>query len=290
MPEKTGSQCISCSDRKVRERREAFATANQTAPTSADANSGSTPAWPQDASKADCERYILGAPELALPSVCTKTCQAMYGLKGRKNWHTVAPKLDTSGISAQQKLGYLQAARADLSLHCLATHPPGCPVLGGPLRPVSAQYKQRRCINAGEVIGWDLKSIVPSKPKILDHAAGSLLYFPQSVGLGLGPQAGAAEALVTISFGFLTLLMLSGPSSLTRLFKLVFEDITDSDPWTRHEYCPAMPRKLRLRLFLVILGNLACTAWLEKVLIQGRVGDYMRVLGRALSKHVTLRL
>ena len=104
MPEKTGSQCISCSDRKVRERREAFATANQTAPTSADANSGSTPAWPQDASKADCERYILG-----------------------------------------------------------------------------------------EVIGWDLKSIVPSKPKILDHAAGSLLYFPQSVGLGLGPQAGQPE-------------------------------------------------------------------------------------------------
>lgn len=97
-------------------------------------------------------------------------------------------------------------------------------------------------------------------------------------------------ALVTMSFGFLTLLMLSGPSSLTRLFKLVFEDITDSDPWTRHEYCPAMPRKLRLRLFLVILGNLACTAWLEKVLIQGRVGDYMRLLGRALSKHVTLRL
>ena len=161
MPEKTGSQCISCSDRKVRERREAFAAANQTAPTSADADSGSTPAWPQDASKADCERYILGAPELALPSVCTKTCQAMYGLKGRKNWHTVAPKLDTSGISAQQKLGYLRAARTDLShfggrdgiVSALKRSgivwpliPPGCPVLGGPLRPVSAQYKQRRCM------------------------------------------------------------------------------------------------------------------------------------------------
>jgi len=100
----------------------------------------------------------------------------------------------------------------------------------------------------------------------------------------------ALMVLVSLSLGFLTFLMLSGPSSLTRLFKLVFEDITDSDPWTRHEYCPAMPRNLRIRLFLVILGNLSCTAWLEKVIIQGRVGDYMRVLGRALSKHVTLRL
>ena len=27
-----------------------------------------------------------------------------------------------------------------------------------------------------------------------------------------------------------------------------------------------------------------------QVIIQGRVGDYMRLLGRALSKHVTLRL
>lgn len=110
MPEKTGSQCISCSDRKVRERREAFATANQTAPTSADANSGSTPAWPQDASKADCERYILG-----------------------------------------------------------------------------------------EVIGWDLKSIVPSKPKILDHAAGSLLYFPQSVAWDLDPKQASLKNVQNIN-------------------------------------------------------------------------------------------
>ena len=190
MPEKTGSQCISCSDRKVRERREAFAAANQTAPTSADADSGSTPAWPQDASKADCERYILGAPELALPSVCTKTCQAMYGLKGRKNWHTVAPKLDTSGISAQQKLGYLRAAHTDLSHFggrdgiVSALKQSG---IVWPLIPLDAQFLVDRCdqcrLNtsrdgvcaqprhlptphqAGEVIGWDLKSIVPSKPK-----------------------------------------------------------------------------------------------------------------------------
>ena len=190
MPEKTGSQCISCSDRKVRERREAFAAANQTAPTSADADSGSTRAWPQDASKADCERYILGAPELALPSVCTKTCQAMYGLKGRKNWHTVAPKLDTSGISAQQKLGYLRAAHTDLSHFggrdgiVSALKQSG---IVWPLIPLDAQFLVDRCdqcrLNtsrdgvcaqprhlptphqAGEVIGWDLKSIVPSKPK-----------------------------------------------------------------------------------------------------------------------------
>jgi len=190
MPEKTGSQCISCSDRKVRERREAFATANQTAPTSADANSGSTPAWPQDASKADCERYILGAPELALASVSTKTCQAMYGLKGRKNWHTAAPKLDTSGISAQQKLGYLRAARTDLSHFggrdgiVSALKQSG---IVWPLIPLDAQFLVDRCdqcrLNtsrdgvcaqprhlptphqAGEVIGWDLKSILPSKPK-----------------------------------------------------------------------------------------------------------------------------
>ncbi|CAJ1329617.1 unnamed protein product, partial [Effrenium voratum] len=93
-------------------------------------------------------------------------------------------------------------------------------------------------------------------------------------------------ALVSVSLGFLTYLMLSGPTSLTRFFRLVFEDITDSDPWTEHEYCPAMPRKVRLHLLCVIMINLACTAFLEKVIIQGRVGDFMRVLGRALSKHV----
>ncbi|CAJ1383081.1 unnamed protein product [Effrenium voratum] len=98
------------------------------------------------------------------------------------------------------------------------------------------------------------------------------------------------KVLVSVSLGFLTYLMLSGPTSLTRFFRLVFEDITDSDPWTEHEYCPAMPRKVRLHLLCVIMINLACTAFLEKVIIQGRVGDFMRVLGRALSKHVTLRL
>ena len=166
MPEKTGSQCISCSDRKVRERREAFATANQTS----------------------------------------------------KNWRTVAPKLDTSGISAQQKLGYLRAARTDLShfggrdgiVSALKRSgivwpliPPGCPVLGGPLRPVSAQYKQRRCLRPataptysppgrrGDRMGPEVHCSVQAKE--VDHAAGSLLYFPQSVGLGLGPQAGQPE-------------------------------------------------------------------------------------------------
>ncbi|CAJ1446336.1 unnamed protein product, partial [Effrenium voratum] len=94
--------------------------------------------------------------------------------------------------------------------------------------------------------------------------------------------------LVSVSLGFLTYLMLSGPTSLTRFFRLVFEepnsenacegkDITDSDPWTEHEqlgvprairssytYCPAMPRKVRLHLLCVIMINLACTAFLEK--------------------------
>mmetsp|Transcript_136068 Transcript_136068/g.322478 ORF Transcript_136068/g.322478 Transcript_136068/m.322478 type:complete len:1389 (+) Transcript_136068:42-4208(+) len=97
-------------------------------------------------------------------------------------------------------------------------------------------------------------------------------------------------ALVAVNLGLLTFLLLSSPNWMTRLFKLVFEDVTDSDPWTRDEYCPAMPRSVRFHLLLVIMCNLTCTAFLEKVIIQGRVGDYMRVLGRALSKHVTLRL
>ncbi|CAE7193880.1 Atp13a4 [Symbiodinium pilosum] len=97
-------------------------------------------------------------------------------------------------------------------------------------------------------------------------------------------------ALVAVNLGFLTFLLLSSPNWMTRLFKLVFEDITDNDPWTPEEYCPAMPRPVRYHLLLVIMCNLTCTAFLEKVIIQGRVGDYMRLWGRALSKHVTLRL
>ena len=218
MPEKTGSQCFSCSDRKVRERREAFCRGQ-----------------PNGAHKRRCWQRIhtsmaSGCQQSwlwTLHSRCSWTCSPVsvhQDLSGYV-WSQGPQKLAHGGAQAgylrhlSSTKAWLSAGRAHWPLplwrkgrhclcieavgHCLATHPPGCPVLGGPLRPVSAQYKQRRCMRPatapahsppsrrGDRMGPEVHCSVQAKE--VDHAAGSLLYFPQSVGLGLGPQAGQPE-------------------------------------------------------------------------------------------------
>lgn len=96
--------------------------------------------------------------------------------------------------------------------------------------------------------------------------------------------------LVIATFALLTFLLLSQPNALTRFFHLVYEEITDYEPWTKENPCPPMPLMLRAKLFALIVTDLTLVALSEKVLIQGAVGHRLREMGRRLSKHVTLRL
>eukprot|EP00415_Alexandrium_ostenfeldii_P002502 UN2502 len=96
--------------------------------------------------------------------------------------------------------------------------------------------------------------------------------------------------LFVTGFGFLVFLLLSEPNVFTDFFHLAYQTITDREPWSLEEPCPAMPRDLRVRLFGLLLCNLSASAIYEKAIVQGHVGRLLRDKCRRLSKHITLRL
>ena len=60
-------------------------------------------------------RWLMEAPEIALPSVNAKTYRAMMALKGRQAWTDKVQKPDDSNIPAEEKLSLLRASHQDLS-------------------------------------------------------------------------------------------------------------------------------------------------------------------------------
>ena len=140
-------------------------------------------------SKQDAYRWVMEAPDEALPSVDQKSYHAMIVLKagngsaGFMEKH-VRPKPDTSGISVEHKLACLKAAHEDNS------HLGGRDGIVNALRQGNktwtncvhdAAWYCRRCVEcrkrscrdltkpaprhlpktgtAGEVIGWDMKTV-----------------------------------------------------------------------------------------------------------------------------------
>ena len=169
---------------RVRQRNEAFSTSRKEQ-TATDIAAH----WPESATKADCERYILQTEDTALPSVCIKTAQAMHCLKGHRAWRTVVLKPDTSDLTPEDKVEYMKAAHAkDLS------HVGGRDSLLSVLKNekvswnrmhLDCQFFVDRCDtcrlqtsrekieaplrhlpspnSAGDCLGWDIKTVVPTR-------------------------------------------------------------------------------------------------------------------------------
>ena len=136
-------------------------------------------------------RWVLSAPETALPSENNRSYQAMLALQGsRNNWWSaeLIPQISPD-FNAAQKLEYLVTAHADCShlggrdgiYH--AVREVLCDMLWK-LAKLDAQFVSTRCEHcrlqstrgmgdaelrhlprpetSGEILGWDLKKMVPA--------------------------------------------------------------------------------------------------------------------------------
>ena len=183
---KTGSQCKACGEAKTVKRQAEFAAQNKR---NLDGDIKDSNHWPAGATKADCERYILQVDDTSLPSVCVKTYQAMHCLKGARTWRTKVPKQDHSTLTVQQKLQYLRAAHCKdlshiggrdsmvrmlqqekvtwnlLALDCqfLVDRCDDCRLASSREKIAPALRHLPTPNSAGDCLGWDLKTVTPSK-------------------------------------------------------------------------------------------------------------------------------
>lgn len=113
MSQKTGSQCQVCSQQKVQANEENFT--KKYCAVGGNAAGENAEVQKLIADKADAERWVMEASELALPSENLKSYQAMHCLRSSPNWSGRAMEPDESGIPAKHKLSFLKAVHEELS-------------------------------------------------------------------------------------------------------------------------------------------------------------------------------
>jgi len=142
----------------------------------------------EEKSKDAANRWILEAPEVALPSEITKSYQAILGAHGRDGWWTQLPKDSVASFPAHEKLRLLKVAHEHDLRHLGGRDrllKEMQRALGTTLWPnayMDCQWVVQRCEQcrasscrdmaqeeprhlprpdaAGEIVGWDLKKMV----------------------------------------------------------------------------------------------------------------------------------
>ncbi|CAJ1444601.1 unnamed protein product [Effrenium voratum] len=169
LPAAAGSACKSCCQQRVAHRQTSFADERKRVPVLARS------LWPQGIAPEFAARWILEAGDLDLPSENLKSYQAMLARQGVASFAERAPAPQKkSALGPEKKLQYLSASHQDMAhlggrdgiLQALKSTD-----LTWPLMKLDATFFVERCQDgrgnvylkgqAGDVIGWDLKTVVP---------------------------------------------------------------------------------------------------------------------------------
>ena len=105
---KNGSKCKECCEKILADTQwvkgwKVTAASKSEAAQTPDGAADVAPEWIEK-TKSEAMRWLMEAPEIALPSVNAKTYRAMMALKGRQAWTDKVQKPDDSNIPAEEKL------------------------------------------------------------------------------------------------------------------------------------------------------------------------------------------